>query len=102
MEGELTLGGDPKPFTDNDRSYYISVSADNAGIEDNGAEITLPILHFTVLTGNDFETAGLFYSNYRLDVEVALCYEGVEIGVTKTSNYVIYTNAKVDPSFLGE
>ena len=55
-------------------------------------------------TGAPFEDAGLssnVYSNYRLTVAIVLRDgSGNEIAVSKCSDYVIYTNAKVVPSFI--
>ena len=81
-------------------SYY-SITFNKDKVSDNGAEITLPVMHFNVITGSALESAGLAYGNYRVDVDVVLCNSlGAEIGTSKVSNYIIYTNAKTDPSFL--
>ena len=50
---------------------------------------------------NTFESAGLTYANYRLVVETVLYNAQGEIPSTRVSNYVIYTNAKVVPNFVG-
>ena len=70
-------------------------------MDDNGAEITIPVMHFTVKTGSAFEAAGLTYANYRLVVETVLYNSEGEIPATRVSNYVVYTNAKVVPTFVG-
>ena len=42
------------------------------------------------------------YSNYRVVVEAVLYNsQGAEIPSTKVSNYIVYTNAKVVPNFVG-
>ena len=87
--------------TDNGTYYSINIPTSNIYLVDNGAEITLPTMHFTVITGSALETAGLYYSNYRVVVEVVLLNgSGGEIGASKVSNYIVYTNAKVNPDFL--
>ena len=80
-------------------TQYSAVIA-KANLTDNGAEITLPELHLTVITGNAFETAGHTYGNFRLVVTMMLRDEGTEYAVSVASNYVIYTNAKVISSYI--
>ena len=87
--------------TDNNTEYTISIDADSPNLDDNGAEITIPVMHFTVKTGSAFEAAGLTYANYRLVVETVLYNSEGEIPATRVSNYVVYTNAKVVPTFVG-
>ena len=71
------------------------------GISDNGAEITMPLFEFTVKTGAAFEGAGLNYSNYKIKVEVVLKNsEDSDYTVSRASNYVIYTNARVKPDYV--
>lgn len=51
---------------------------------------------FNVVTGADLETASQFYSNYK----VILTAELVGDASSKASDHVIYTNARLDPSFV--
>lgn len=87
-------------FTDNGNSYSVVITT--ANLSDNGAEITLPILRFTVKTGTALEAAGLPYGNYRLNVAVELRNGvGTVYPPSHAENFVIYSNVKVIPSFLG-
>ena len=53
-------------------------------------------IRFAPITGEKFEKAGYAYSNYRVRLTVVLVDEkGVEIPGTKTSDYIIYTNARI-------
>ena len=96
----VTFEGESAP-TDNNTEYTKSIAASDPNLIDNGAEITIPVMHFTVKTGSAFEAAGLTYSNYRLVVETVMYNNDGEIPCTRVSNYVIYTNAKVVPTFVG-
>ncbi|MCR4726346.1 MAG: hypothetical protein K5753_03910, partial [Clostridia bacterium] len=97
----VTFEGEATPPIDNGTEYTHLIAANSANLIDNGAEITLPVLHVTVKTGAAFEAAGLTYSNYRLVVETVLYNAQGAIPSTRVSNYVIYTNAKVVPTFVG-
>ena len=98
----LTVSFEGSPAaTDEGTSYAVSIPSNNANIVDNGASVTLPVLHFSVKTGAVLEEAEHFYSNYRVLVEVSLINEnGGVIAASCAANYVIYTNAKVSPSFV--
>ena len=53
-------------------------------------------IRFAPITGEEFENAGYAYSNYRVRLTVVLVDEkGAEIPGTKTSDYIIYTNARI-------
>ena len=53
-------------------------------------------IRFAPITGEEFENAGYTYSNYRVRLTVVLVDEnGAEIPGTKTSDYIIYTNARI-------
>ena len=103
-------GGDITEETSgNGTVYQVDVDDGNDYYIDNGAEIMLPTMHFTVKTGTstaiggggDFENNDFVYSNYRIVVEVVLCKaNGDPISETRVTNYVVYTNAKVNPSFI--
>ena len=97
FEGEL-----PAATVDNGDNYSINIAkATNGHLTDNGSEITLPKLHFTVITGSVFEAAGHTYSNYKVVVEVVLLDgSGAAINASRVFNYVIYTNAKIVPTFI--
>ena len=71
-----------------------------ADLTDNGAEITIPVISLKVITGADFEAAEHTYGNFRITVTVVLSGAGGEYPTSKAMNYVIYTNAKVVPSFI--
>jgi len=78
---------------------YTAVIA-KSGLDDRGFEIGVPEITCTVKTGSAFEAAGLTYGNYRVTVTVALKRSGAEIGPSRASNYVVYTNAKILPYFV--
>ena len=53
-------------------------------------------IRFAPITGEEFEKAGYTYANYRVRITVVLVDEnGAEIPGTKTSDYIIYTNARI-------
>ena len=53
-------------------------------------------IRFAPITGEEFERAEYTYSNYRVRLTVVLVDEnGAEIPGTKTSDYIIYTNARI-------
>ncbi|MDD6404274.1 MAG: hypothetical protein PUG00_00540 [Clostridiales bacterium] len=53
-------------------------------------------IRFAPITGEEFEKAGYAYSNYRVRLTVVLVDENdAEIPGTKTSDYIIYTNARI-------
>ena len=99
MSMEMVGSGLPA-MTDNGDSYSAILS--KTYLSGNGAEIILPTLRFTVKTGSDFESAGYIYSNYRINVAVSLRNnEGTVYSPSRAENFVIYSNVKVFPSFLG-
>ena len=53
-----------------------------------------------VITGPDFESANLMYSNYRVTVSVALLDDGNEVIDSSANNYVVYTHSKVVLDFI--
>ena len=80
-------------------SYYSAVIG-ASDLTEGDVTIEFPRLSFSVKTGAPFET-GFVYSNYRMTVSVVLRDEhGEEIAATKCSDFMIYTNAKVVPSFI--
>ena len=96
----VTFEGESAPV-DNNTEYTKSIAASDPNLIDNGVEITIPVMHFAVKTGSAFEAAGLTYANYRLVVETVMYNSEGEIPATRVSNYVVYTNAKVVPTFVG-
>ena len=107
--------GDPLDISDYLTVYYeggslagtsydansAHMNVDKSLLVDTIAEITFPELHFTVETGELLESKGHFYSNYKITVTVALKDEyGVVYKISRASNYVIYTNAKIIPDFI--
>ena len=62
----------------------------------------MPILRFTVKTGAALEDDNLKYGNYRVNVAVELKDgEGTVYPSSYADNFVIYSNVKVIPSFIG-
>ena len=58
---------------------------------------------FTPLTGEEFETEGYAYANYRVRLTVVLLdQEGNELDGTKASDYIIYTNARIYQGIINE
>lgn len=92
--GETAASGAGHP------SYYSAV-IDASDLSEGDVTIEFPRLCFTVKTGAAFEAEDLVYSNYRMTVSVVLRDEhGEEIAASKCSDFMIYTNAKVVPSFI--
>ena len=80
--------------------YHIDISASN--LTDNEAEITIPVIHCRVVTGNSLEASGLYYSNYKLEITVVLKDSSNEpISASSANDYIIYTNAKIIPNYIG-
>lgn len=53
-------------------------------------------IHFTPLTGTDFETAGFTYANYKVKLTAVLLDSNNDpIQGTEASDYIIYTNARI-------
>ena len=53
-------------------------------------------ISFVPLTGDAFEKAGYTYANYKVRLTaVLLNSNGEELADTKTSDYIIYTNARI-------
>ena len=58
-------------------------------------------LRFSPLTGEEFEKRGYTYSNYRVRLTVVLLdKDGTEISGTQSSDYIIYTNARIYQELL--
>ena len=70
-------------------------------LDDNGAYIVVPNITVNVKTGSALEAQELMYTNYKLTITVVLETEdGVQLIASNASNYIIYTNAKVEPAFI--
>lgn len=68
---------------------------------DDTAEILLPDIVFSVITGTDFEEAGHTYTNYKITVSVSLQNgQGETFENSVADNYVIYTHAKVLTDYI--
>ncbi len=80
---------------------YFSVALEKEDLNDQGSAIVIPVLHFAVITGARFEEAGLEYGNFRITVSAVLKDSGGnEYSVSRVSNFVIYTNAKIIPDYI--
>lgn len=99
----------------NDISKYLSSftlenATSNSGLngkecvfttEYNGEEQNTAVTKFTVKTGKAFEEQGLTYANYRVELtEVLLNDNNSVVNGTTASDYVVYTNAKIETGFI--
>ena len=92
---------DNSAVTDRDTYYESVISRSSSELIDNGAEITLPLITLHVKTGSLFESLLHKYANYQVTVTVVLRNDqGAAYTVSRASNFVIYTNAKILPYFL--
>ena len=67
----------------------------------NGEEQNTAVTKFTVKTGKAFEEQGLTYANYRVELTAVLLDEKNEkVNGTTSSDYVVYTNAKIETGFI--
>lgn len=67
----------------------------------NGEEQNTAVTKFTVKTGKAFEEQGLTYANYRVELtEVLLNDNNSVVNGTTSSDYVVYTNAKIETGFI--
>ena len=96
---ELRFGNLEQNVTDNGTSYSIVLN--KSYLSDNGAEISIPMMHYTIKTGSDFENDDYYYGNYRINVNIVLRNAlGSEYIVSRVNNYVVFTNAKVIPYYI--
>lgn len=99
----------------NDISKYLSsFTLENAtpssGLNDkecvfttdyNGEEQNTAVTKFTVKTGKAFEEQGLTYANYRVELTAVLLNDNNSVvNGTTSSDYVVYTNAKIETGFI--
>lgn len=67
----------------------------------NGEEQNTAVTKFTVKTGKAFEEQGLTYANYRVELTAVLLNDNNSVvNGTTSSNYVVYTNAKIETGFI--
>lgn len=67
----------------------------------NGEEQNTAVTKFTVKTGKAFEEQGLTYANYRVELTAVLLDANNEkVNGTTASDYVVYTNAKIETGFI--
>lgn len=99
----------------NDISKYLSSftlenAASSSGLngkecvfttEYNGEEQNTAVTKFTVKTGKAFEEQGLTYANYRVELTAILLNDNNSVvNGTTSSDYVVYTNAKIETGFI--
>lgn len=67
----------------------------------NGEEQNTAVTKFTVKTGKAFEEHGLTYANYRVELTAVLLNDNNSVvNGTTSSDYVVYTNAKIETGFI--
>ena len=67
----------------------------------NGEEQNTAVTKFTVKTGKAFEEQGLAYANYRVELTAVLLNNNNSVvNGTTSSDYVVYTNAKIETGFI--
>lgn len=69
----------------------------------NGEEQNTAVTKFTVKTGKAFEEQGLTYANYRVELTAVLLNDNNSVvNGTTASDYVVYTNAKIETGFINQ
>lgn len=67
----------------------------------NGEEQNTAVTKSTVKTGKAFEEQGLAYANYRVELTAVLLNDNNSVvNGTTSSDYVVYTNAKIETGFI--
>lgn len=67
----------------------------------NGEEQNTAVTKFTVKTGKAFEEQGLTYANYRVELTAVFLNDNNSVvNGTTSSDYVVYTNAKIETGFI--
>lgn len=67
----------------------------------NGEEQNTAVTKFTIKTGKAFEEQGLTYANYRVELTAVLLNDNNSVvNGTTSSDYVVYTNAKIETGFI--
>ncbi|MDY4969072.1 MAG: hypothetical protein SO101_02270, partial [Lachnospiraceae bacterium] len=76
----------------------------------NGETFTIPVTNLDkdklveimvdmeVLTGSAFEENNLTYANYKVELEAVLKKGNTDIGGSRASDHIVYTNAKINPN----
>ncbi len=98
---------------DSATEYSFIVPRSSVATNGDNNLLTIPI-SFSVFTGSDvtpgesgsFEGKGLMYSNYKITVSCEMLQndtdEETNKSVSRVSNYIVYTNAKLIKDFISE
>lgn len=91
-------------------SFILENATSSSGLNDkecvfttdyNGEEQNTAVTKFTVKTGKVFEEQGLTYANYRVELTAVLLNDNNSVvNGTTSSDYVVYTNAKIETGFI--
>lgn len=91
-------------------SFILENATSSSGLNDkecvfttdyNGEEQNTDVTKFTVKTGKAFEEQGLTYANYRVELTAVLLNDNNSVvNGTTSSDYVVYTNAKIETGFI--
>ena len=91
-------------------SFILENATSSSGLNDkecvfttdyNGDEQNTAVTKFTVKTGKAFEEQGLTYANYRVELTAVLLNDNNSVvNGTTSSDYVVYTNAKIETGFI--
>lgn len=91
-------------------SFILENATSSSGLNDkecvftadyNGEEQNTAVTKFTVKTGKAFEEQGLAYANYRVELTAVLLNDNNSVvNGTTSSDYVVYTNAKIETGFI--
>lgn len=91
-------------------SFILENATSSSGLNDkecvfttdyNGEEQNIAVTKFTVKTGKAFEEQGLTYANYRVELTAVLLNDNNSVvNGTTSSDYVVYTNAKIETGFI--
>lgn len=91
-------------------SFILENATSSSGLNDkecvfttdyNGEEQNTAVTKFTVKTGKAFEEQGLTYANYRVELTAVLLNDNnLVVNGTTSSDYVVYTNAKIETGFI--
>ncbi len=100
----MTVGGQTVDFAQHDAdTVELFIPKNDSGITLTGNQVAIPV-DFNVKTGLALESGSLFYSNYRMTLDVDMVKitgeAEPEMLVNSASNFIIYTNAKVIPDFI--
>lgn len=91
-------------------SFILENATSSSGLNDkecvfttdyNGEEQNTAVTKFTVKTAKAFEEQGLTYANYRVELTAVLLNDNNSVvNGTTSSDYVVYTNAKIETGFI--